>query len=1029
MPLLSLVIPVYNTEQYLDRCLNSVFTQTYKNIEVIVVNDCSPGDTDAIISKFQDQYSNLKYYRHEVNRGLFHARLTGASHSTGNYIAFLDSDDYVSIDFYRSLIEKAETTNSDIVIGRTVLEKGDGKKYVYNLHDSMTSFDFLENEDIKKVFWEQNGLCYSLHTVWNKIYRKDLWDKAFPFYHEITTHVIMTEDIAFSSILFYYATHITTVQNDCIFYCENPTASTNSSSLSIERYKKNVTDIITVFEFVGKFLNNKHANADIMCGYDAFRKFYAKMWRGYALTNYSGSTQSQALDAVEPLYPNLKETVEYEDHFFNTLLSPWNGGLEHAKTLIASSEIEIVSFDIFDTLITRPFYNPMDVFELLNPLFKKLMGTNCSFSKIRMEGEKIAREYWGKKTPKRQDITLQEIYDVIAETFFIPTEIVSRMKLEEETLEYDISSIRKSGQELFNFAHALNKKVILVSDMYLEKEIMEKILSKHGYFGFNKFYLSSDIGLTKNTGALMQYVLDDLHIAPNKILHIGDTWNNDIEKPKNLGFHTFFLPKALEAMGNRINGISTNNCISIGDFACSDIVNREKYKKSIGFGSMLSVVANKYFDNPYRYFNAETDFNQDPYFIGYYPVGMHVFGFVKWLIEQSIKYGYKKLYFMSRDGYLPMLVYKKLSALYPNAPEAEYLYTSRKALMPYILNSPYDLYEMPIEVKGHTPLTVYDLLKFCSREVTKDEFHALLKKSGIKADAKFDNICAYNNFITCFIKHLYDSNKHNEAKSLCHAYYSKIETTSATVDMGYSGRIQGAVSLAAGHGIDVFFIHSDEKKHLEESNAKGFHIHSFYDFSPCISGVFREHLLSSLEPSCIGFEMEKDMVKPQFEEDTKIYQDRFVVEKIHRGALDFATDFISAIGKYYEHIPIKSQEISLPYEGFLRFSKGEDLKIFDASFFEDTVYGAQTKLKVSQFLQQQYSHYNITNRLAMISNSSQQSFSDMLTERIGKRNKLIKFLVYFIADQENLRVKMWHKLQGKPRLFRITRAIYRRFFK
>ncbi len=73
-PELSVIIPVYNTEKYLNRCLDSVFRQSLRQIEVIVVDDCSPGDTEAVLAPYLEAYANLKYFRHEKNKGLYLAR-------------------------------------------------------------------------------------------------------------------------------------------------------------------------------------------------------------------------------------------------------------------------------------------------------------------------------------------------------------------------------------------------------------------------------------------------------------------------------------------------------------------------------------------------------------------------------------------------------------------------------------------------------------------------------------------------------------------------------------------------------------------------------------------------------------------------------------------------------------------------------------------------------------------------------------------------------------------------------------------
>ena len=99
---LSIIIPNYNNEKYLKRSLDCVIEQTYKNVEIIVVNDGSKGNSDEIMKTYQEKDIRVKYVKHDVNKGLFQARLTGASVATGDYIAFLDADDYTSIDFYRT---------------------------------------------------------------------------------------------------------------------------------------------------------------------------------------------------------------------------------------------------------------------------------------------------------------------------------------------------------------------------------------------------------------------------------------------------------------------------------------------------------------------------------------------------------------------------------------------------------------------------------------------------------------------------------------------------------------------------------------------------------------------------------------------------------------------------------------------------------------------------------------------------------------------------------------------------------------
>lgn len=114
-PLVSVVIPVYNVEKYLDACVNSVLTQSYQNIEIILVNDGSPDRSPELCDKLAENNSNIKVV-HKKNGGLSDARNYGISNTTGDYILFLDSDDTLEKDAISELIKKAIATMADIVM-------------------------------------------------------------------------------------------------------------------------------------------------------------------------------------------------------------------------------------------------------------------------------------------------------------------------------------------------------------------------------------------------------------------------------------------------------------------------------------------------------------------------------------------------------------------------------------------------------------------------------------------------------------------------------------------------------------------------------------------------------------------------------------------------------------------------------------------------------------------------------------------------------------------------------------------------
>ena len=113
-PKVSIIVPVYNVEKYLEKCLDSLVMQTLKDIEIIVINDGSTDSSPEIIKKYEEKYNNIKLYS-KKNGGLSDARNYGLKYVTGEYVAFLDSDDYVDTTLYEKMYNKAIEEKADYV--------------------------------------------------------------------------------------------------------------------------------------------------------------------------------------------------------------------------------------------------------------------------------------------------------------------------------------------------------------------------------------------------------------------------------------------------------------------------------------------------------------------------------------------------------------------------------------------------------------------------------------------------------------------------------------------------------------------------------------------------------------------------------------------------------------------------------------------------------------------------------------------------------------------------------------------------
>lgn len=172
---------------------------------------------------------------------------------------------------------------------------------------------------------------------------------------------------------------------------------------------------------------------------------------------------------------------------------------------------DVISFDIFDTLLVRPYERPVNLFFELEKR-QKAEG----FGRARIAAEQRARE----RHPDLEDITLDHIYQEIDDVF-------RDLKEKELALEEEVLAVNLPVYEMYQYALKKEKRIIICSDMYLPKDFLESVLYKKGYGGFFDIFVSSDHMLTKSSGNLYKYVLKELNIGSDSMLHIGDNLESD----------------------------------------------------------------------------------------------------------------------------------------------------------------------------------------------------------------------------------------------------------------------------------------------------------------------------------------------------------------------------------------------------------------------------------------------------------------------------------------------------------------------
>lgn len=272
MTKLSIIVPVYNVEKYLPKCLESLIKQTLKDIEIICVNDGSMDNSLAILKEFASKDSRIKIIDNQ-HQGVAKTRNTGIEQSTGEYIGFVDSDDYIDIDFFEKLYNSATKSNSDIAIASILKHK----KFfnIYNAKYTKEETAITIQDKIKLCEDKKHFFFYA----WNKIYHSGFIKENNIKFSEGQIY----EDVMFAIKALYYSNKIISVYGTKYHYIEHEN--------SLTKYKDKTggkeQDLVKAYSELQEFCNSKNIEIPERLNY------YTKENFGFILNLYKGKYQSK----------------------------------------------------------------------------------------------------------------------------------------------------------------------------------------------------------------------------------------------------------------------------------------------------------------------------------------------------------------------------------------------------------------------------------------------------------------------------------------------------------------------------------------------------------------------------------------------------------------------------------------------------------------------------------------------------------------------------------------------------------------
>ncbi len=563
------------------------------------------------------------------------------------------------------------------------------------------------------------------------------------------------------------------------------------------------------------------------------------------------------------------------------------------------NEHRVISFDVFDTLLKRNVRNPDDVFVVVQREYNKTTGQKIhSFPDLRKVAEQECRKH-----SKKEEVTLDSIYD------FLPYDISLKEELKriELSVEESLLTLNHDIKILYDYALQKGKEIIIVSDMYLPKPFIENLLHKFGYVNYHKLYISSCYGITKRSGSLFKFLLNENNYISEDVLHIGDAMRSDYLMPLRLGIHAIHI----RTYKNRL--------LYAGHAKYSDI----NY-------NILSTFINNTTPRHCRYEK-----------LGYETLGPVLAGFCIWLEQQRKKFKLEKLLFLSRDG---QIMSKSYQLLYPES-KFEYVYTSRRSMVVPLICLQHGIKEIfdVIPFYRYVPIrTLFERLG-----LNFDKYTLIAKKYGFD-DATLltkDEYLASKDFVRFFNEIESDilKNSKEEIEGFKKYMLPYLSEKVGIVDIGWKGTMQSSLAkilnkISINTDVLGFYIgilsnipkaygyYFDLNRKNNENTLMGFSGLLEILFSADHGSVKRYNIDGTVQLYDFEYEMNE-----------KTQNDYRIIHSFQKGALDFVRKYSeSSSHKFIEWNPelAFSRMISLGIT-----PNKEDLKALgDISFFEHKIY-------------------------------------------------------------------------------------------
>ena len=566
--------------------------------------------------------------------------------------------------------------------------------------------------------------------------------------------------------------------------------------------------------------------------------------------------------------------------------------LNEGDIIAEIEKAEVVSFDVFDTLVKRDVAEPEDVHVLVGLKFTERTGRKIE----KYEQRRVQAECVAKKKAAGNEITLQEIFDQLGNISTKDKELLFRL---EQELEYEVCCQDVEMKKIYDIVHSMGKHIVITSDMYLSEEVIQRILKKCGYKGYEKIYLSSSYGVTKSSGELFKFLKKDYCKVSDRILHIGDNVKSDFCRARQSGIKASLKRRE----SKNVYYYKKAEMRTWEETSFYSFLNNHK---------LLDDGSNKFEKGRSVFAKA----------IGYEIVGPILWGYIQWLQKQLKVDRIEKIFFLSREG---ALLQKAYQIIFPDSKVIQsYLYVSRQALQVPMLAECHNYHEMVQTLKSmmHSH-TLDNIGKECDfddrywegcRNLKLDIQSSVFDIPVEKQELYYDLICRLG------------QKRFWRQKELVREYLEQegFEGKVAVSDIGWQGTMQKTLlsycdmTKITGYYIGVRNVRAEEcyeglirKGYLFEPKK-----HEEWDLKMRFVNEIVETLFLNVDGSVLGYCRKGDRIEPCLGKNEYGCSAGTFLKEVHIAALQFLEDWKNSvfsdyvltkktIMKGYEHFAVK----------------------------------------------------------------------------------------------------------------------------